>query len=121
MTAVAPIGQEPDWADPGLCHRVGRPENLLGPAHDPVIRLAAGLRRLRETAGSPGYRELARRAHYSPTTLSQAAAGVRLPSMAVTLAFVHACGGDEALWAARWQHAARESIQAYPAPHRPAI
>ena len=59
-------------------------------------------------AGSPGYRELARRAHYSVTTLAQAAWGEALPSLAVTLAYVRACGGDAADWEARWRAAADE-------------
>jgi hypothetical protein len=37
----------------------------------------------RRTA-SPGHRELARRAHYLPTTLARAAGGENLPSLAVT-------------------------------------
>ncbi|WP_170217283.1 helix-turn-helix domain-containing protein [Kutzneria buriramensis] len=69
---------------------------------------AARLRKLREQAGSPGYRELARRAHYSATTLSDAAGGRKLPSLAVTLAYVAACDGDRAEWEAYWRAAAAE-------------
>ncbi|MEN3360326.1 MAG: hypothetical protein V7637_4308 [Mycobacteriales bacterium] len=119
MSGAAPIEPGPDWAAPGLSRRVGRPESVLGSPHEPLNRFAAGLRRLRMSAGSPGYRELSRRANYSATTLSQAASGARLPSLAVTLAFVRACGGDEALWAARWQQVARESIRLRPVPRRP--
>ena len=50
------------------------------------------LRELREHAGRPSYRQLAQLAHYSHTALSQAAAGRCLPSLAVTQAFVRACG-----------------------------
>ncbi|GAB3460826.1 nSTAND1 domain-containing NTPase [Actinophytocola sediminis] len=64
---------------------------------------AAGLRQLRQHAGGLGYRELSRRAHYSPTTLADAARGERLPSLAVTLAYVRACGGETDEWAARWR------------------
>lgn len=58
---------------------------------------------VRRRAGSPSYRQLARRAHYSATALSEAAAGERLPSLAVTLAYVAACGGDRREWENRWR------------------
>ncbi|MER5510553.1 protein kinase [Streptomyces sp. NPDC002766] len=63
---------------------------------------AQGLRELRAAAGSPPYRELARRARYSHSALSDAAAGHRLPTLEVTLALVAACGGDVDAWRARW-------------------
>ncbi|MFD2416588.1 hypothetical protein [Amycolatopsis pigmentata] len=47
----------------------------MDPEDGALQRLAADLRCLRERAGNPGYRELARRAHYSSTTLSIAAGG----------------------------------------------
>ncbi|MEV5977437.1 WD40 repeat domain-containing protein [Streptomyces sp. NPDC052114] len=68
-----------------------------------LTAFAADLRRLREKAGSPPYRRLARDAHYSSTTLADAAGGRRLPSLPVTLAYVRACGGDTAIWEARWR------------------
>ncbi|ONI75052.1 hypothetical protein ALI144C_40515 [Actinosynnema sp. ALI-1.44] len=78
-------------------------------ATDGVLpRFAADLRRLRENAGGPTYRELSRTAHYSPTMLSEAASGRKLPSLAVTLAYVRACGGDTAEWRARWHDTAAE-------------
>lgn len=73
-----------------------------------VPRFAVELRELRRNAGRPGYRELARRVHYSATTLAQAARGDRLPSLAVTLAYVRACGGDTAEWETRWRAVAEE-------------
>ena len=81
-----------------------RPERPLDPADGPLARFATGLRELRRAAGNPGYRELARRAHFSATTLSDAAGGRRLPSLPVTLAFVRACGRADAVdaWAERW-------------------
>ncbi|KAA2258816.1 AAA family ATPase [Solihabitans fulvus] len=85
-----------------------RPERQLGPENDVLQRFAADLRRLRESAGSPGYRELARRANYSSTTLSDAAGGRRLPSLPVTLAYVGVCDGDRAEWEARWRAVAAE-------------
>jgi hypothetical protein len=74
-----------------------------------VADLAARLRQLREEAGRPSYRLLARSAYYSHSALSQAAAGRVLPSLAVTLAFVQACGGDRQEWIARWHQAAAEA------------
>ncbi|HEX4704030.1 MAG TPA: AAA family ATPase, partial [Pseudonocardiaceae bacterium] len=73
-----------------------------------MSRFAADLRAVREGAGTPAYRELARRAHFSTATLSEAAAGRKLPSLPVTLAYVRACGADPTEWAARWRSAAGE-------------
>ncbi|MEU0884845.1 helix-turn-helix domain-containing protein [Lentzea sp. NPDC005914] len=80
-----------------------RPEKPLDPFAGPVEQFAFDLRRLREKAGSPGYRELGRLSHYSASTLADAARGQRLPSLAVALAFVRACGGDEETWEQRWR------------------
>ncbi|WP_434599946.1 WD40 repeat domain-containing protein [Streptomyces sp. A5-4] len=43
------------------------------------------------------------------STLSSAANGRKLPSLAVTLAYVRACGGAEAEWSGRWHAAAAET------------
>ncbi|MBB5896048.1 hypothetical protein ACFFS4_24945 [Kutzneria kofuensis] len=80
--------------------RAERPLELDGSA---LAEFAADLRKLREQAGRPPYRELAARAHFSHTTLSDAAGGRRVPSLAVTLAFVRCCGGDAAEWERRWR------------------
>lgn len=93
---------------------MGRPEKPVDPQAGPVQRLAWQLRQLREGAGSPSYRALARRAHYSASTLADAAKGDRLPSLEVTLAYAEACGGDPGQWRALWSAAAEP-----PAP-RPA-
>lgn len=85
-----------------------RRERVLDAGDGPLVQFAAGLRRLREAAGCPGYRQLARRAHFSSTTLSDAAGGRRLPSLAVTLAYVRACGGDVAEWEKRWRATAAQ-------------
>ena len=69
---------------------------------DPLTAFAADLRVLRRKAGSPPYRKLARDAHYASTTLADAAGGRRLPTLAVALAYVRACGGDAEQWEARW-------------------
>lgn len=75
-------------------------------------RVAAALRGrpegAEERAGSPPYRQLALRAHCSAASLSVAAGGRRLPSLAVTLAYVQACGGDVREWRHRWQLLAAE-------------
>ncbi|MBA8924375.1 WD40 repeat protein [Kutzneria viridogrisea] len=80
-----------------------RPERPLNSEDSALLRFAADLRRLREKAGSPTYRQLAKLAHYSTAALSEAAAGRRLPTLPVTLAYVRACGGDEQEWEARWR------------------
>ena len=77
-----------------------RPERVVDPDAGPVQSLAAELRDLRRQVGNPGYRELAGRAGYSVAVLANAAGGRRLPSLAVTLAFVRACGGDPVAWQA---------------------
>jgi len=87
---------------------VPRGERPLDAGDTALLRFAADLRRLRDSAGGPTYRELARRAHYSAASLSDAAAGRKLPSLAVTLAYVRACGGDTGEWERRWQEAAAE-------------
>ncbi|WP_229854106.1 nSTAND1 domain-containing NTPase [Streptomyces filipinensis] len=80
----------------------------MDPGAGPVQRFAFELRKLRAEAGGITYRVLAQRAGYGPTTLSQAAAGDRLPTLSVTLAYVRACGGDPAEWEARWRQAVDE-------------
>jgi hypothetical protein len=84
---------------------VGRPERAIDPAAGPVEQFACELRKLREEAGGPTYRQLAARSHYSTTVLSRAAGGQELPSLTVALAFVEACGGDPVAWEQRWTRA----------------
>ncbi|RDI30890.1 nSTAND1 domain-containing NTPase [Lentzea flaviverrucosa] len=79
-----------------------RGERPLDEGDSPLLRFARDLRQLRADAGTPTYRELARRAHFSVTTLSDAAGGRKVPGLDVTLAYVRACGGDEQTWAQRW-------------------
>ncbi|MET8539675.1 helix-turn-helix domain-containing protein [Kitasatospora sp. NPDC004799] len=91
----------------------------MEPEAGPVERFAGELRALRRAAGGPVYRAMAARAHVSPSALSAAASGDRLPTLTVTLAHVRACGGDEVVWEARWHAAARLSGRApgpVPAP-----
>ncbi|MDQ7907069.1 ATP-binding protein [Phytohabitans sp. ZYX-F-186] len=84
---------------------MGRPERGLDTVDGPVERFVAELRDLRRSAGNPSYRELAKRAHYAPTTFSSAVSGYRLPTLEVTLAFVTACEGDVGRWEERWRQA----------------
>ncbi|MFD6968085.1 NB-ARC domain-containing protein [Streptomyces sp. NPDC059979] len=86
---------------------MGRLERPLAPDAGPVTAFARELRRLRAAAGSPGYRDMATRAMFSASVLSDAAAGYRLPTLQVALAFAEACGGDRAGWERRWHEAAR--------------
>ncbi|TWP51224.1 XRE family transcriptional regulator [Lentzea tibetensis] len=88
-----------------------RRERPLDTEDSELGHFAADLRRLREKAGNPPYRDLAVRAHYSAAALSEAANGRKLPSLAVTLAYVEACGGDAGEWEERWR-----SIGSPPAP-----
>ncbi|WP_158890521.1 hypothetical protein [Amycolatopsis anabasis] len=85
-----------------------RRERPLEPGDDVLLRFAAGLRSLREKAGSPTYRELGKLAGYSAAALSDAAGGRKLPSLPLTLAYVDACLGDTAEWEARWRATAAE-------------
>ncbi|WP_344306556.1 hypothetical protein [Fodinicola feengrottensis] len=88
-----------------------RPERPLDTVDSALVRFAADLRAVREKAGSPPYRELSRRAHFSAGTLSDAAGGRKLPSLAVTLAYVRACDGDDTEWEQRW-HAVAAAVAA---------
>ncbi|MDV9176917.1 XRE family transcriptional regulator, partial [Streptomyces sp. W16] len=83
-----------------------RRERPLEPGEGPLPEFAAGLRQLRRKAGNAPYRTLAERVHYSISTLSSAAAGQRLPTLAVTLAYVRACDGDVEEWERRWRETA---------------
>ncbi|MEV6419715.1 helix-turn-helix transcriptional regulator [Streptomyces sp. NPDC051662] len=82
---------------------MGRPETHIDPSEGSLQLFAYELRALRRSAGNPSYRQLASRAKYSGTTLSEAARGLSFPSLAVTLAYVGACGGDTAHWRTYWQ------------------
>ncbi|WP_050778034.1 XRE family transcriptional regulator [Micromonospora sp. ATCC 39149] len=91
---------------------MARAERPLDPDADPVQAFAAELRRLREQAGRPTYQALARRAHRSSSSLSEAAGGRKLPTLDTTLAYVRALGGDEAAWASRWRQVAATAFEA---------
>ncbi|MFE2931944.1 helix-turn-helix domain-containing protein [Streptomyces sp. NPDC059278] len=86
---------------------MGRAERALDPAEGPVALFAYELRKVRKESGLT-YRAMAAKAHYSTATLAHAAAGERLPSLPVTLAYVQACGGDLEAWTERWNAAQHE-------------
>ncbi|HZP53495.1 helix-turn-helix transcriptional regulator, partial [Actinocrinis sp.] len=87
---------------------MGRTPRLLNPDDGPLQAFAHDLRMLREKAGNPTYRALAKTAGFSASTLGEAAGGVRRPSLDVTLAFVGACGGDVEAWQERWYQLDRQ-------------
>ncbi|WP_443066422.1 nSTAND1 domain-containing NTPase [Streptomyces sp. NBC_01262] len=66
------------------------------------------MRELRHRTGGITYRAMAGRAGYTAATLSEAAAGERLASLPVVLAYVRACGGDAHEWERHWQQAAQD-------------
>jgi transcriptional regulator with XRE-family HTH domain len=82
---------------------MGRREGPVGTGDGEAAQFGAALRRLRQEAGNPSYRELERLAHYSRTTLAEATKGHTLPSLAVVLALVAALGGDAAEWRHKWE------------------
>ncbi|MFB7369336.1 helix-turn-helix domain-containing protein [Streptomyces sp. NPDC056222] len=85
-----------------MAGKPGRREQPLDPQAGPLERFALGLRELRERAGLT-YMEMADVAHFAASTLSQAAAGHRLPTRQVLLAYVRACGADPDPWEERWE------------------
>ncbi|MFV8128954.1 helix-turn-helix transcriptional regulator [Streptomyces syringium] len=80
---------------------MARPEKPIDPTA-PYATFARQLRKLRKSSGSPTYTTLARRAKYSVSALSQAAAGRKLPSLELTLAYATACGGGREHWTEQW-------------------
>jgi WD domain, G-beta repeat len=101
---------------------MGRPERPIDLDAGPVAEFASELRTLRDEAGRPSYRELSQRASFSVTALSEAAGGRSLPTLAVAMGYVRACGGDECDWEERWRRAAgqrRDQVagSACPAPY----
>ncbi|MFD0361162.1 helix-turn-helix domain-containing protein [Nocardia sp. GCM10030253] len=84
---------------------MGRREKPIDTRSGPVGAFAGDLRKLRAAAGNPSYRQMASAALYSPSVLSDAAGGHRLPTLPVALAFARACGGDPQEWEQRWREA----------------
>ncbi|MFY1650713.1 NBR1-Ig-like domain-containing protein [Solwaraspora sp. WMMB762] len=73
-----------------------------------TAQFAKELRQLRALAGNPSFRRMAGRSgRISHTTLHEAATGNRFPSWETTREYIHACGGDETQWRARWERCAQ--------------
>jgi len=71
-----------------------------------VEDFAEALRELRDSVGSPSFREMSGRSGaISHTTLHEATKGNRLPSWETTVEFVKACGADPAEYRERWEWA----------------
>ena len=83
------------------------PEKPLSP-DDSLAQFAENLRQLRRDADEISYRRLAERVDISPSALSQAVSGRKLPTWNVTRAFVRGCGGDEKVWYEQWSQVRRE-------------
>ena len=71
-------------------------------APDGLESFARDLRALRATADLD-YPEMAEVSHYTMKTLASAAAGLRLPTLPVAVAYVRACGGNLVEWEERGQ------------------
>lgn len=82
-----------------------RPKPVEGEVSALMV-LAAELRRLRREAGNPPYRTMAVKARYSASTLSEAASGRRLPTLAVVLAYALACDAETECLREQWRQAA---------------
>ncbi|MEV0503280.1 DNA-binding protein [Streptomyces spectabilis] len=95
---------------------MGRKEKPVDPSAGPVQRFAFALRALRQEAGGVPYRDMSAKAGFSAAMLSRAAAGQKLPSLPLALAYVRACGGDEQEWEQRWHTAAGEQAVQVPDP-----
>jgi hypothetical protein len=85
---------------------MGRPQKPLDRDGSPVREFAFWLRDLRRRSGLT-YDQLGRRSRYATSTVQDAAAGKRLPTLKVTLAFVRACDGDPRQWREYWTQVRR--------------
>lgn len=86
----------------------GRPENPIPFPDGALGRLAQCLREGRTLRGLT-YADLGRRTGYHPTTLQRAAAGERLPTRQVAMAYGRACGRSATLVGRLWQEAWAEA------------
>jgi hypothetical protein len=85
---------------------MGRPQKPLERDGSPVREFAFWLRDLRKRSGLT-YEQLGKSAHYATSTIQEATAGKRLPTLRVTTAFVKACGGNPHEWQAYWAQTQR--------------
>lgn len=99
---------------------MARPEWPIDPSAGPLQSFAFALRKVRADAGNPTYRALAKSAGYSAATLSDAARGVRKPTLDVVLAYVGACQGDVEEWRRRWEELDAPAAPPEPDPPAPA-
>lgn len=95
---------------PGIppARALGRPENPIPFPDGALGRLAQCLREGRALRGLT-YADLGHRTGYHSTTLQRAAAGERLPTRQVALAYGNACGRSAALVSRLWQEARAEA------------
>jgi hypothetical protein len=82
---------------------VGKAASAPRRGTDALDTFQAALRRLRDRAGKPSFRQMATRAYVNYTTLSRVVQSGRMPTKEAVLAFVRACNGDCALWAKQYQ------------------
>ncbi|CAM5733895.1 hypothetical protein SHIRM173S_13299 [Streptomyces hirsutus] len=87
---------------------MGQTGEALGAGRRTGHRLRPGAAPAPVRGGLSQLPELAKLVLFSASVLSDAAAGYRLPTLQVALAFAEACGGDRAVWERRWREAARE-------------
>ena len=85
---------------------MGRSQKPLDRDGSPVREFAFWLRDLRRRSGLT-YDQLGRKSRYATSTVQSAAAGKRLPTLKVTLAFVRACEGDLRQWREYWTQVRR--------------
>src|SRR5260370_37502724 len=79
---------------------MGGPQKPLDRDGSPVREFAFWLRDLRRRSGLT-YDPLGRKSRDATSTVQSAAAGKRLPTLKVTLAFARACAGDLRQWRRR--------------------
>lgn len=101
---VGPVIRQRETAAPDE-RPTGQKKPVASIAPDGLESFARDLRTLRATA-ELDYPEMAELSHFTMRTLASAAAGLRLPTLPVAVAYVRACGGDVAEWEERWQRLA---------------
>lgn len=99
---------------------MGRPQKPLERDGSPVREFAFWLRDLRMRA-TLTYDQLGKSAHYATSTVQEATAGRRFPTLRLTLAIVKACDGDLGQWRAYWIQIQRALDQDAPQAYLGAI
>ncbi|GAA0409419.1 hypothetical protein Acor_36560 [Acrocarpospora corrugata] len=85
---------------------MAREKKAVDPGDGPVAAFAAELRRLRDQAGRPSYRQMGKAGNVSYSRLSEADRGYSLPTLDMVVAYVRGCGGDASAVSAmerRWR------------------